>query len=208
MTLKTMQKNKRMNNKQRVDLVASLEKQLNNTLQRIYDLTVGGRRIDPIHPYVLVRILPKEHRTAGGLYLAETEQNKPVYEGIVIATWRPYDEIREKQYLDEGSGELVHEGQIVIHHECSVKPGDRVCFPHYEGIPLGAYLDDKYYRLVREGTDQNKTPYCSISGIIKYDGDQEVLQEIRRLTAKLSSVTTSGISLSRGDTPPVITTPA
>lgn len=188
-----------------------LERQLHRLVDKIYDLSVAGRRLVPRHPYILVRVLPKEHITPGGIVLPETDQNKPVYEGIVLSTWAPYDEIRDKQYyrpfFHPKFGEIITE-RTIIHHECDVKPGDRVCFPHYEGIALGEYLDDKYYRLIREGNDQNKFPYCSVAGVVKYDGDYEVLNKIRKLTKKLGSVTTSGISVSRGEKPPVITTPA
>lgn len=200
---KKLRKNKPLEKQQKKALVDKLEKQLHKLVDKIYDLSVSGRRIIPRHPYILVRVLPKEHTTPGGLILPETDQNKPVYEGIVISTWQPYTERRAMETKDGKSM-----GTYVIYHECDVKPGDRVCFPHYEGIALGEYLDNKYYRLIREGTDQNKSPYCSVAGIIKYDGDAEILAQISELTKKLGSVTTSGVPVSRGYNPPVIHTPA
>ena len=73
--------------------------------QQIYNLSMCGRHFIPKHPYILVRVLPKEHKTEGGIWLAETSQNKVVYEAIVLDTWRPYDE--ERNEYDEGTGLLT-----------------------------------------------------------------------------------------------------
>src|SRR6266702_3318365 len=93
---------KTMTKKERKTLVGKLEKQLAKLCDRIYGLSVEGRRLTPLYPYLLTRVLPKEHITPGGLVLPETDQNKILYEGIVIATWQPYDEIRKKK-LGDGS---------------------------------------------------------------------------------------------------------
>jgi co-chaperonin GroES (HSP10) len=172
--------------------IQQLEKTLSDTCQEIYEL--GGRNFTPRPPFVLVRVLPKEHITEGGIILADTAQTKTVYEGIVLATWKPYDEERVK-LTDNKSGE-VHIETIIIHHECSVKVGDRIAFPHSEGLPVGDWLDDRYYRLVREGNE--KFDYHRVLGTIDYTGDIEVQGKIRELTKRLSSVTTSGVSMSRG----------
>jgi len=207
---KKKKKVKLLTKREKAEKLAKLEKQLYKITHAIYDLSVDGRLLVPRHPYILVRVLPKEHITPGGIILPETDQNKPVYEGIVISVWKPYVEIRHVATKINGvNSSPIHTDEIKIYHECDVKPGDRVAFPHYEGIALGEYLDDKYYRLIREGTDQNNYPYCSVAGIVKYDGDKEILNQISELTKKLGSVTTSGLAVSRsGDAPPVINTPA
>ena len=182
-----------MKNKKKVE---KLEKELSKICMKIYELAVGGRRLHPRHPYVLVRVLPKEHKTEGGIWLAETSQNKPCYESIVIAVWEPYDEIRWEEKLLP-NGDTIQE-RVVIHHECALKVGDRVVHPHYEGIALGDYLDDRYYRLIREGADQNQWPYMSVLGKIDYQGDDTVASKIRELTKQVGSITTSGVSVARG----------
>lgn len=172
--------------------IALLEKKLSSICQEIYEL--GARQLTPIHPYVLVRVLPKEHITEGGIILAETAQNKIIYEGVVLAVWKSYNEFRTKNY--EGPPSMTE--TITIHHRSDLSVGDRVAFPHYEGVPVGEWLDDRYYRLIREGADQNKTPYCSVFGKLDYSGDKEVSRKIRALTKTIGSITTSGVSMSRG----------
>jgi co-chaperonin GroES (HSP10) len=175
--------------------IASLEKKLAAICQEIYELNVGGRRFVPNYPYCLTRVLPKEHMTEGGIILAETAQDKPVYEGIVIAVWKPYTERRV--IIDSQGGK----SDETIYRRSSFEVGTRIAFAHFEGISTGAYLDDKYYRLVREEVNQKDLPYCGILGTIDYTGDAEVSRKIRTLTNKIGSVTTSGAVMSRGATP-------
>jgi co-chaperonin GroES (HSP10) len=181
-----------MNNEKRIAL---LEKKLSSICQEIYELNIGGRRFIPNYPYCLTRVLPKEHVTEGGIILAETAQQKTVYEGIVIAVWKPYT-VRRVIIDSEGG-----ESDETIYHRSSFEIGSRIAFAHFEGMSTGSYLDDKYYRLVREEVNQKDLPYCGVLGTIDYQGDAEVSKKIRVLTNKISSVTTSGVSMSRGATP-------
>lgn len=159
----------------------NLEKQLVETCQQIYQLNMKGRHIIPLPPWILVRVLPKEHKTEGGLFLPGNVSNKPLYEGIVLETWKPYVEKR-----------IVKDKEFEIMHTPDIKVGDRVLFPHFEGQPLPDYLDEKYYRMIREGTDQNKTPYCSVYGTLNYQSDASKVIELKKLMKKFSSVTLSG----------------
>lgn len=174
--------------------VHKLEAQLKGLVMKIYDLNSGGRRFYPRHPYVLVRVLPKEQKTDGGIWLAEASQNKPQYEGIVITTWQPYDR-EDKVKCDCGCG---HYATRTVHFECSLKPGDRVVFPHYEGLPLGDWLDDRYYRVVHEGTDPAQWANCNVLGTLDYEGDEKIAAQIRELTKQMASITTSGLPMARG----------
>lgn len=186
----------KMSQKTIVSLIEKKERELSKVCQEIYELNVGGRKFTPIYPYVLVRVLPKEHITEGGIYLPDTAQNKPVYEGIVLSIWKPYVEIRNLSGKDGGPM-----GTLAITHECELKVGDRIAFPHYEGQGFKDFLDDKYYRLVREGVDQNKFPYMSVLGKIDYTGDANMSRQIRELTKAFGSVTISGASVGRGSNP-------
>lgn len=174
--------------------LAKKEKQLAKLCMEIYE--EGYERFTPLHPFVLVRVLPKDHITTGGVYLPDTAQNKPVYEGIVIKTWMSYDEVKRVKHLDGMPGEGDYD-EIIIYHECAVKPGDRIAFPHYEGLAF-PYGDSQYYKLVREGNDQNKYPYCNVLGTLDYLGDKETMAVINREFQKIYSITTSGVSESRG----------
>lgn len=175
------------------DKIEELDKQLVSTCKEIYELSMGGKRLKPLHPFILVRVLPKEHKTEAGLWLADTAQTKTVYEGIVLETWESYIEKRE---LYNSKHEFI--GHDYIEHRCRVDIGERIAFPHHEGMPVGDYLDDRYYRLVREGTDQNKWPYCGVLGTLDYTGDVVLKAKLREITKEFSSVTLSGVALSRG----------
>lgn len=181
-------------------LLEKKEKQLEKLCQEIYELAVEGRTMVPRHPYVLVRVLPKEHKTEGGIWLADNAQNKPVYEGIVLSVWKPYMETRVKE-LQSSDGSMCGTYKTEIYHECELQVGDRVAFPHYEGISMNGYLDDKYYRLIREGSDQNQYPYMSVLGKLHYHGDVEISKKVKKLMTQVASITTSGMPVARGSNP-------
>jgi len=161
----------------------------------------GGERITPMQPFVLVRVLPKDMVSAGGIVLPDQRQNKPMHEGIVLEVYRPYKEyvtIKETGFDSHGreySEDYVKE----VWYECPVKVGQRVGYPHYEGVPH-KYLGDNYV-MVRQSADQNKFPYCQILGVIDYDGDRKIGNKITKLMRQYYSVTESGASVSLGGDP-------
>ena len=179
----------------RTERINYLENRISVFCQELYAL--GTLHIRPLPPYIIVRILPKEQTTQGGIILADTAQNKTLYEGIVLETWAPYSEYRSKSVTMDTYMSPPCTETIRIDHECSVKAGQRICFAHYEGLPV-PYMDEKYYRMIRESVDQNKNPYMGVTGIIDYQGDKEITTKIRELMQKLYSVTTSGVAVSRG----------
>src|ERR1700685_3003184 len=67
-----------------VKKIEKVEKKLAELCEEIYLLNTNGRRIIPLHPWLLVRVLPKEHRTESGLFIPGNISNKPVYEAIVL----------------------------------------------------------------------------------------------------------------------------
>jgi|ERR1700722_8730036 len=167
--------------------------------QKISDLCVeyylsGGERFIPLHPFVLVRVLPKDMVTDGGIILPNQKQNKPVHEGIVLETYRPYfEEVVLKEREHDGTyTEYIGK----IKRECPLKIGQRVAYPHYEGVPH-KYLGDDYV-LVRQAADQIKFPYCQVLGVIDYEGDRKIGRKIQALMQKYMSVSTSGAAESRG----------
>lgn len=72
-----------------------------------------------LYPAILVRVLPKEHITAGGLWLPDTKQNKPIYEGIVLRVYPP-----KRIKLDSGKW---------ITMDAGLEVGDHIAFPHWSG---------------------------------------------------------------------------
>src|SRR5476651_1845038 len=93
--------------------IETLEGRLREACFEVYNESAGGRRFKPMRPWVLVRVLPKEHTTPGGIILAEKEQNKIAYEGLVIEVWEPYEEIRRKRYDCAGTGEHDYETVLI-----------------------------------------------------------------------------------------------
>lgn len=124
------------------------------------------RRITPIYPWVLVRVLPKEQQL-GRIWMPES-QNKVIYEGLVLETWQPFWRSFSKDAYDP------NEEQLERFFESDLKPGDHVLFPHFEGMPV-PYLNEEEkdaYRLVRESNSKDEK--CEIYGKLEY---QEPIEE-------------------------------
>jgi co-chaperonin GroES (HSP10) len=149
------------------------EERLVQLCQEIYE--ESGGMVQPIYPKVFIRVMPKEQRQ-GMIWLPDKAQNKPMYEGIVLSVYKPWDEERTK--ITETGKET-----IVINHTCSVQIGQRIAFAHYEGMPH-AWLDEKKYRFVDER---------AIVGLIEYEGDKRYLEKLEALFKDAHSVTISGV---------------
>jgi len=85
--------------------------------------------IRPLGERVVVKPLPSEERTKGGIVLPDTAKEKP-QEGVVIAV---------------GSGKILETGQRV---PIDLKPGDRILFSKYAGNEVK--IDDVEYLIMRE----------------------------------------------------------
>jgi co-chaperonin GroES (HSP10) len=100
------------------------------------------RIIEPMAPFILIRVLPRATVSSGGILLPE-KQNKPNAEAVVLAVYKPYWEKVDK--IDEGGKRF----DISVWNECDVHVGDHIIFPHHCGLP-DSFLDEKEYRLIRE----------------------------------------------------------
>ncbi len=85
--------------------------------------------IRPLGERVVVKALPSEEKTRGGIVLPDTAKEKP-QEGEVIAV---------------GSGKLLETGQRV---PIDLKPGDKILFSKYAGNEVK--IDDVEYLIMRE----------------------------------------------------------
>lgn len=160
--------------------ITVLEGQLASICQEIY--CRGGRMMIPKYPWVLVRLLPKEQQSSL-IYLPES-QNKVVYEGIVLAVWRPFKKVYSATQKSTLYPEYKLEGEL---KQSQYKPGDRVCFGHFEGFPVpylnfthpsGSTKADNLYRVVREETfDIN----CGILGEVFFTGDEGLGDKLNEL---------------------------
>lgn len=155
----------------------SLEKQFATLCEDIYALNMKGKIIRTLPPKIVIRVLPKEHKTESGLYVPGSVQNKPMYEAIVLSIWEPYWEHRRKK---NSEGKYEYYG---VYHECEVQVGDRIMFPHFEGVPMESYLDEKYYRTIRSDV---------VFGTLNYQGDIAKVAEIKKIMEKFGSITLSG----------------
>ncbi|MDQ0286056.1 MULTISPECIES: co-chaperone GroES [Desulfofundulus] len=86
-------------------------------------------RIRPLGERVVVKPLPSEEKTKGGIVLPETAKEKP-QEGEVVAV---------------GPGRLLENGTRV---PIDLKVGDRVLFSKYAGNEVK--IDDEEYLIMRE----------------------------------------------------------
>ena len=83
----------------------------------------------PLHDRVVIRRLNAEEKTAGGIIIPDTAQEKPM-EGEVIAA---------------GPGVRNEQGQIVA---LEVKPGDRILFGKWSGTEVK--LDGEELLIIKE----------------------------------------------------------
>ncbi len=134
-----------------------------------------GVTVQPTYPRVLVRLLPREQVSRGGIVLPENQQNKPTHEGVVLAVYKPFwtslvNSTRENwerkraYFFVEVLGEKSKQEHVWI--EAPVKVGDHIVFPHLGfGVTPVWPLDDGKgdYRLV---------PDDQILAVLKYEQEQ------------------------------------
>lgn len=86
-------------------------------------------KLRPLHDRVLVQALEAEEKTAGGIIIPDTAQEKPM-EGKIIAT---------------GSGARGEDGKVV---PLDVKKGDRVLYGKWSGTEVK--VDGADYLIMKE----------------------------------------------------------
>lgn len=105
----------------------------------------GPLDIAPLYPWVLVRILPKENKSDSGLLYLPERQNKILYEGIVLRTWKPHWRLYRRKDKEFERWETSQVAQ-----------GDLILFPHWLGTPV-PWLNVHTHRLVKEVTEHDGT---------------------------------------------------
>ena len=88
-----------------------------------------AQMVKPLGDRVVIKPLPREELTKGGLVLPDTAKEKP-QEGTVVAV---------------GSGRMTEDGKRL---PLEVKEGDRVVYGKYSGTELK--LEEEDYLIVRE----------------------------------------------------------
>lgn len=165
--------------------IESLEKLLAETCQAIYE---AAKPVDfvPQYPWVLVRVLPKEQEK--NLIILPEAQNKVVYEGIVLTTWKPFRRVFLATQKSTLYPEYRLEGELL---KSNYQLGDRISFMHFEGQPI-PWLDDHHYRIVREDVDQGISPRCGTFGKLHYKQDEGLREALNELFKGTAMVTVSG----------------
>lgn len=85
--------------------------------------------IKPLHDRIIVKRLPQEVKTSGGIIIPDTAKEKP-QKGKVVST---------------GKGRVNDEGKVL---PLEVKPGDEVLFGKYSGTEFK--MDGDEYLMMRE----------------------------------------------------------
>lgn len=85
--------------------------------------------VRPLHDRVLVRRMPEEMKTAGGIIIPDTAKEKP-QRGEIVAT---------------GKGRVTEDGKVT---PLDVKVGDQILFGKYSGTELK--LNGEEYLMMRE----------------------------------------------------------
>jgi chaperonin GroES len=85
--------------------------------------------IKPLHDRVLVKRVPFETESKGGIIIPDNAKEKP-FEGTVVAV---------------GGGKILEDGSV---REPAVKPGDRILFGKYAGTELK--VDGEEMSFIRE----------------------------------------------------------
>lgn len=86
-------------------------------------------KVRPLHDRLLVRRMPEEEKTSGGIIIPDTAKEKP-QRGQIVAT---------------GKGRVTEDGKTL---PLEVKVGDKVLFGKYSGTELK--LDGTEYLMMRE----------------------------------------------------------
>ncbi len=79
--------------------------------------------VRPLHDRILVRRLPEEEKTAGGIIIPDSAKEKPMKGEIVAA----------------GNGRVLEDGKVL---PLEVKVGDSVLFSKYAGTELKLELQE------------------------------------------------------------------
>jgi chaperonin GroES len=86
-------------------------------------------KLRPLQDRIIVKRIPEEEKTKGGLIIPDTAKEKPL-EGRVVAV---------------GNGKVLKNGKV---RPLDVKPGDRVLFVKYAGNEVK--LDGEEHLMLRE----------------------------------------------------------
>lgn len=137
------------------------------------------REFTPMYPWVAVLVLSKEQTLKSGIILPNHEQNKPMYEGIVLSTWN-------EKWIETGTIDKDGARLTKCHlRRSQLSPGDHVLFHHWAGNPIHGYSDQRF-RCVRE-EDWHENKNGGIIAKINYDtADRDPIQGVIDMLAPMT----------------------
>jgi chaperonin GroES len=100
-----------------------LEGGCNTTMKEI------AMKIRPLQDRIIMKRIPEEEKTKGGIIIPDTAKEKPL-EGLVVAV---------------GNGKVLEDGKV---RPLGIKPGDRVLFIKYAGTEVK--IDGEERLILRE----------------------------------------------------------
>jgi chaperonin GroES len=86
-------------------------------------------KIRPLQDRIIMKRIPEEEKTKGGIIIPDTAKEKPL-EGLVVAV---------------GNGKVLEDGKV---RPLDIKPGDRVLFIKYAGTEVK--IDGEEHLMLRE----------------------------------------------------------
>jgi len=86
-------------------------------------------KIRPLHDRIIMKRIPEDEKTKGGIIIPDTAKEKPL-EGLVVAV---------------GNGKVLEDGRM---RPLDIKPGDRVLFSKYAGNEVK--IDGEEHLMLRE----------------------------------------------------------
>ncbi len=86
-------------------------------------------KIRPLHDRIIMKPIPEDEKTKGGIIIPDTAKEKPL-EGLVVAV---------------GNGKVLEDGRM---RPLDIKPGDRVLFSKYAGNEVK--IDGEEHLMLRE----------------------------------------------------------
>ncbi len=81
-------------------------------------------KIRPLQDRIIIKRIPEEEKTKGGIIIPDTAKEKPL-EGLVVAV---------------GNGKVLEDGKV---RRLDVKPGDRVLFSKFAGSEVKIDGEDR-----------------------------------------------------------------
>lgn len=149
-------------------------------LKLCQEMLAANPRYRPMPPYMLVMILTRGGQV--GRIILPDQDKRFSGEALVIDTYRPYMKYYD---YDTNKASTKNEDSIPVKkpylRECPVKPGDRIVFPYWAGVPTNIDQGMGDFRLLDERNAQ-------LALEVPSDSQKEIQDRVFRQVEKLLGV--------------------